>query len=45
MKKITAIIRTFKMEDDKEAFWNLGVKGTNVSEVQGFCRQKVHTEV
>lgn len=45
MKLITAIIKPFKLDDVKAALENLGVQGMTVSEVQGFGRQKGHTEV
>ena len=45
MKLITAIIKPFKLDDAKEALRGLGVTGMTVSEVQGFGRQRGHTEV
>src|SRR5687768_9455141 len=45
MKLITAIIKPFKLDDVKEALKAAGVQGITVSEVQGFGRQKGHTEV
>lgn len=45
MKLITAIIKPFKVDDVKEALRALGVQGMTVSEVQGFGRQRGHTEV
>src|ERR1700749_4159278 len=45
MKLITAIIKPFKLEDVKAALEVLGVQGLTVSEVQGFGRQRGHTEV
>lgn len=45
MKLITGIIKPFKVEDVKEAVKELGVHGLTVSEVQGFGRQRGHTEV
>jgi nitrogen regulatory protein P-II 1 len=45
MKLITAIIKPFKLDDVKEALRTLGVQGMTVSEVQGFGRQRGHTEV
>ena len=45
MKKIEAIIKSFKLEDVKEALSSLGVQGMTVSEVKGFGRQKGHTEI
>ena len=45
MKLITAIIKPFKLDDVKEALRGHGVAGMTVSEVQGFGRQRGHTEV
>src|ERR1700759_2093617 len=45
MKLVTAIIKPFKLEDVKSALEMLGVQGLTISEVQGFGRQKGHTEV
>ena len=45
MKLVTAIIKPFKLDDAKEALAALGIAGLTVSEVQGYGRQKGHTEV
>ncbi len=45
MKLVTAIVKPFKLEDVKAALEPLGIAGLTVSEVQGFGRQKGHTEV
>ena len=45
MKKITAIIKPFKLEDVREELSKVGVKGITVTEVKGFGRQKGHTEL
>jgi nitrogen regulatory protein P-II len=45
MKAVVAVIKPFKLEDVKEALWSLGVKGMTLAEVQGFGRQRGHTEV
>ncbi|AHI00680.1 nitrogen regulatory protein P-II [Kutzneria viridogrisea] len=45
MKLVTAIIKPFVLDDVKAALERLGVLGMTVSEVQGFGRQKGHTEV
>ena len=45
MKKIEAIIKTFKLEEVKDALADLGIEGMTVSEVKGFGRQKGHTEI
>jgi nitrogen regulatory protein P-II 1 len=45
VKLVTAIIKPFKLDDVKEALRSLGIAGMTVSEVQGFGRQRGHTEV
>ncbi|HEX3814319.1 MAG TPA: P-II family nitrogen regulator [Mycobacteriales bacterium] len=45
MKLVTAIIKPFKLDDVRAALESLGVAGMTVTEVQGFGRQKGHTEV
>ena len=45
MKLVTAIIKPFTLDDVKAALEQIGVLGMTVSEVQGFGRQKGHTEV
>ena len=45
MKLIVGIIKPFKVDDVKEVVKQLGVQGLTVSEVQGFGRQRGHTEV
>jgi nitrogen regulatory protein P-II 1 len=45
MKQVTAVIKPFKLDDVKTALEVLGVQGLTVSEVQGFGRQRGHTEV
>ena len=45
MKLVTAIVKPFKVDDVKTALEALGVQGMTVSEVQGFGRQRGHTEV
>jgi len=45
MKLITSIIKPFKLDDVKDALKDLGVQGITVSDVQGFGRQRGHTEV
>ncbi|SHM32088.1 P-II family nitrogen regulator [Cryptosporangium aurantiacum] len=44
-KLVTAVIKPFKLEDVKGALSALGIAGLTVSEVQGYGRQKGHTEV
>ncbi len=45
MKKIEAIIQTFKLEEVKEALKSAGVDGLTITEVRGHGRQKGHKEI
>jgi nitrogen regulatory protein P-II 1 len=45
MKLIVGIVKPFKLDDVKDALKDLGVHGLTVSDVQGFGRQRGHTEV
>jgi nitrogen regulatory protein P-II 1 len=45
MKLITSIIKPFTLEDVRAAVEKAGVHGLTFSEVQGYGRQKGHTEV
>lgn len=45
MKLITAIVKPFTLDDVKTSLEDAGVLGLTVSEVQGYGRQKGHTEV
>ena len=45
MKLIVGIIKPFKLDDVKDALKDLNVHGLTVSDVQGFGRQRGHTEV
>jgi nitrogen regulatory protein P-II 1 len=45
MRLVTAVIKPFKLDDVKTALEAVGVAGMTVSEVQGFGRQRGHTEV
>jgi nitrogen regulatory protein PII len=45
MKLITAIIRTFKLDEVRDALAQAGVNGLTVTEVKGYGRQKGHTEL
>jgi nitrogen regulatory protein P-II 1 len=45
MKLVTAIIKPFKLDEVKEALETFGVHGLTVGEVNGYGRQKGHTEV
>jgi len=44
MKKIEAIIRPLLLDAVRNALQELGVAGMTISEVQGYGRQKGHTE-
>ena len=44
MKKIEAIIRTYKLEEVKNSLTQLGVQGMTSCEVKGFGRQRGHKE-
>lgn len=43
-KLVTAVIKPFKLDEVKAAAEGAGAKGLTVSEVQGYGRQKGHTE-
>ncbi len=45
MKLITAIIKTFKLDEVREALSEVGGSDITVSGVKGFGRQKGHTEL
>ena len=45
MRLITGVIKPFKLDDVKTALEAAGIQGLTVSEVQGFGRQRGHTEV
>jgi nitrogen regulatory protein P-II 1 len=45
MKLVVAVIKPHKLDDVKSALENLGVQGLTMSEVQGFGRQRGHSEV
>lgn len=45
MKLITAIVKPFTLDDVKTSLEDAGVLGMTVSEIQGYGRQKGHTEV
>jgi nitrogen regulatory protein P-II 1 len=45
MKLVTAVIKPYQLDAVKESLHALGVNGLTVSEVQGYGRQKGHTEV
>ena len=45
MKLVTAVVKPHKWEDVRTALEAVGVTGMTVSEVNGYGRQKGHTEV
>jgi nitrogen regulatory protein P-II 1 len=45
MKLVVAIVKPFKLDEVKEALRAVGVNGLTATEVQGFGRQRGHTEV
>ncbi len=45
MKLVTAIIKPFRLDGVKDALESAGAAGMTITEVQGFGRQKGHTEV
>jgi len=45
MMLVTAVIKPFRLDAVREALQTAGVSGLTVSEVQGFGRQRGHTEV
>ncbi len=45
MKLVVAIVKPFKVDDVKVAVQKFGVQGLTMTEVQGFGRQRGHTEV
>jgi len=45
VKLIVGIVKPFKLDEVKEALKELGVHGMTISDVQGFGRQRGHTEV
>lgn len=45
MKLVTAIIKPFTLDDVRSALEQAGIHGLTISEVQGYGRQKGHTEV
>ena len=45
MKKVTAIIKPFKLDDVREALSDASITGMTVTEVKGFGRQKGHAEL
>ena len=45
MKKIEAIIKPFKLDEEKDALQEANLQGITVLEAKGFGRQKGHTEL
>ena len=45
MKMVMAIIKPFKLDDVRSTLAEVGIQGITVTEVQGFGRQKGHTEL
>ena len=45
MKRVTAIVQPFKLDEVKQALARVGIQGLTVSDVQGFGRQKGKTEL
>jgi len=45
VKLVVAVIKPFKLDDVKDILKDLGVQGLTVTEVQGFGRQRGHSEV
>ncbi|MBX2810583.1 MAG: P-II family nitrogen regulator [Myxococcales bacterium] len=45
MKKVEAIIKSFKLENVREALTEAGIQRMTIGEVKGFGRQKGHSEL
>jgi len=45
VKLITAIVKPHRMDEVKEALRDVGVQGLTATDVEGFGRQRGHTEV
>ena len=45
MKLITAIVKPHRIEEVKEGLRDIGVNGLTTTDVEGFGRQRGHTEV
>ena len=45
MKKIEAIIKPFKLDEVRDALFEIGIGGMTVSEVEGFGRQGGHSDL
>jgi nitrogen regulatory protein PII len=45
VKLVVAIVKPFRLDEVKEALREVGVNGLTTTEVEGFGRQRGHTEV
>jgi nitrogen regulatory protein P-II 1 len=45
VKLVVAIVKPFKLDEVKEALREIGVNGLTTTDVEGFGRQRGHTEV
>ncbi len=45
MKLVVAVVKPFKLDEVKEALREIGVHGLTMTDVEGFGRQRGHTEV
>ena len=45
MKMVVAIVKPHKLDEVKEALQDVGVSGLTTTDVEGFGRQRGHTEV
>ncbi|MDJ0657029.1 MAG: P-II family nitrogen regulator [Xanthomonadales bacterium] len=45
MKMVTAIVKPFRLDDVRSALSDVGIQGMTVTDVQGFGRQRGHTEL
>ena len=45
MKLVVAVVKPHKLDEVKEALREIGVQGLTTTEVEGFGRQRGHTEV
>ena len=45
MKLVTAIVKPHRLDEVKEALREIGVNGLTTADVEGFGRQRGHTEV
>jgi nitrogen regulatory protein P-II 2 len=45
VKLVVAIIKPFKLDEVKEALRSIGINGLTTTDIQGFGRQRGHTEV